>query len=543
MLAGLARARSLTALPPPPSARGGDMAVVSGFQGADIYSGNRGFVYFPTLDTRRELDSWSRYELTRRARFLYNNVGLVRRIINGLSRMVVGRGIRPRPKTKDTEWNAIALADFDNTAGSSSVFDVGGRYNFFQAQRAFMRGKLKDGNMFSILAKTANGLPAMRLFESHQVGNGTNDFTGSWSASPDMTNGLAPTTAGWQWIDGVLVNRNNRRIAYRVLADDDTTTSVDAADMIAFSDLERPGQVLGATCLYHAINNSLDIAEMIGFLKMGIKQSSLIGYSIANATRKRGLGGNVRKVKVGENQEIDVEEMFRGGKAVELEPGAELKLLNDTRPHPNALGFFDYLTRDISWGVGVSPEIIWTIAALGGANTRFIIADAQEYVEEQQDELIEIFCKRYWVYQTAVKLNSGMLPPCQDPEWWKCDWIRPRKLTVDRGKDGKLYIELQGRGMLSLERWYGEQGQDWQPEMLQYIDEKAWIKKQAAKKGLTMQDIFAQVSSNAIGAPPPALQDKPLPDNDPGDEDPGNDPDPDEGEDADNPPGPDEEND
>jgi capsid protein len=530
MISATARALSRPDFPSPYQERGGrEMAVVSGFQGADAYNDARGYVYFPTLDTRRELDSFSRYELTRRSRFLYNNVGLIRRVINGISRMVVGRGIRPRPKTRDAKWNRLALADFNNTAGTAGVFDIGGRYNFFQAQRAFMRGKLKDGNAFSILAKTASGLPAMRLFESHQVGNGSNDFD-AWSGSASNANGN-------QWIDGVLVNRSNRRIAYRILGDGDTTTSIDAADIIAFCDLERPGQVLGAPCTYHAINNTLDIAETIGFLKQGIKQASLIGYQVKNATRKPGLGGAVRKVRAGAGpgDEIRVEEMFRGGKAVELEPGAELALLSDTRPHPNALGFFDYLIRDIAWGVGMSPEIIWDIAKLGGANTRFIIADAQEYVEEQQDELIEVFCKRYWVYQTAVKLNAGILPPCEDPEWWQCDWIRPRKLTVDRGKDGKLYIELQGRGMLSLERWYGEQGQDWEVETRQVLREKAWIKKLAASSGLSLQDIFSTVSANSIQAPPPTAQDQPVKPA-PGDnteDDPDSAPDPEESEDTD----------
>ena len=500
------------ALPP---RRSGPTAL-SGFQGADFGSPNRGLVYFPTLDTRREVDDWTRQELTRRARWLYNNVGMVRRIVNGISRMTVGTGIRPRPRTRDTDWNEIALKDFNNTAGSRIVFDVGGRYNFYQAQRALMRCKLKDGSGFSMMAKTDAGAPAARLFESHQIGTGSGK--------------VGTTSSGAQWYDGVLGNNVNRAIAYRLLTDNNGTADISATDMICFTDYERPGQFLGPTALYHAVNHSLDMAEMTGFYKQAIKNAGTIGYSIENATRAKGMGAGVHKILVGEDgkpRTVRVEQAFRGGKVVELEPGAELKMVADTRPHPNILGFWDYLARDISWGVGMSPEIIWDIHNLGGANTRFIIADAQEYVEEQQDELIEIFCKRYWVYQTAVKLKMGLLPPCQDPEWWHCDWMRPRKLTVDRSRDGKLYIELQGRGMLSLARWYAEQGQDWKEEMIQYLDEKAWIKVEAGKRDLTLDDIFG---AGIPGQPPldqtdslPVGDDKPNPQKDP-DTDPANNP-------------------
>jgi hypothetical protein len=73
-----------------------------------------------------------------------------------------------------------------------------------------------------------------------------------------------------------------------------------------------------------------------------------------------------------------------GGEIPDLDPGQEIKLLLDDRPHPNTLGFYEYLARDISWGTDWPPEILWSIAALGSANTRYIMAEAQSLVEVGQ---------------------------------------------------------------------------------------------------------------------------------------------------------------
>jgi hypothetical protein len=57
-----------------------DVAAWSGFAGANT-TRDRGWLLWPTLDTRMELDSFSREELMRRIRALKANVGFVKGII------------------------------------------------------------------------------------------------------------------------------------------------------------------------------------------------------------------------------------------------------------------------------------------------------------------------------------------------------------------------------------------------------------------------------------------------------------------------------
>src|SRR5438105_1739752 len=77
----------------------------SGFDGAN-FSTRRGYIYYPTLETRREIDTYSRLELIRRSRWLKRNTGFAKRCINGISNMV--GFLTPRALTSDREWNAAA---------------------------------------------------------------------------------------------------------------------------------------------------------------------------------------------------------------------------------------------------------------------------------------------------------------------------------------------------------------------------------------------------------------------------------------------------
>jgi capsid protein len=146
----------------------------NGHQGAD-QSRLRSYVYFPELDTRREISSYTRLELLRKARFLYANHGIAKRVVNGLARMVAGTGLTPQASTSDKPWNAEAERYFTNATSSQFVFDVGGRYNFDKSQQALLRFCFRDGDAASILTESAAGAARFSFYEGHNIGNSTSD--------------------------------------------------------------------------------------------------------------------------------------------------------------------------------------------------------------------------------------------------------------------------------------------------------------------------------------------------------------------------------
>jgi len=149
----------------------GPQSAGSIFAGAN-YSTRRGYIYVPTVDTRREIDSYSHTELIRRARWLKRNTGYTRRCINGLANMV--GYLSPRALTKDKEWNQLAEGLFEARAGSAATFDKTARFNIYGYQPLTTRTRLLDGDMLSVLTETDNGSGGAMVmtYEAHQIRDG-----------------------------------------------------------------------------------------------------------------------------------------------------------------------------------------------------------------------------------------------------------------------------------------------------------------------------------------------------------------------------------
>lgn len=469
---------------------GGGMGFNFGFGGGispDGYSGasfgpHQGWVYFPQLDTRFEISPYTRTELLRRSRALYANLGLARRIIRGIANMVVGaQGLQVLPRTDDAEWNKLAKARFDTRAASREIWDVGGRFNFVGDQRLTVRRMLLDGDFAKIPVLSAAGGMRFRFFEAHQIGNGTLDDAG--------------------WFDGVLVNGANRPLRYNILGDNpEDARALPASQVIFCCDYERGGAVRGKTILAHAIRKMISKAEIENFIQKGLRVSNDQGVYIKTAPERTDAPSaddtfadetDNPKVRIDTPRgPVDLAQMAGGGAIPELPPGKSYEILQDTRPHPNGISFLDYMVRDICWGTDYSPEILWNIAALGGANTRYVLNQAQASTEELQQLLVDCSLARQYAQVIGADLATGALRPCQDPQWWKHIWIRPARQTVDFTRDGKLLIEQANHGYISPQRIYGMRGEQAFVELDAIIEYWGYAKKKAAAEGLTLYEAF-----------------------------------------------------
>ena len=257
-----------------------------------------------------------------------------------------------------------------------------------------------------------------------------------------------------------------------------------AAAAVAFvADYERAGQTRATSIFEHAIPHLHDRDDITGFLKQGVKLANLrgfwfekeIGASTAALPGQPMVQSTITKSD-GTTATVQLEQILRGGEIRELPPGVKLRNNDSSHPHPNNLNLLDYLIRDIAWGVGVAPELLWNIASLGGANTRFVVAEAQSWIEREQEKLIRTWLQPVWTHTIAAGIAAGRLRPCRDPQWWRVGWIPPPRLTVDFGRDGRLYIEQNRSWMLTLKTVHGWQGNDWQVQVDQMLDEIAHVK-------------------------------------------------------------------
>ena len=460
----------------------------SGYQGAN-FSTNRGYIYWPTLDPRREIDTYSRLEIARRVHFLCANTGFPKRIIEGLANLIVGTGLSPQATTKDKKWNQLAQDSYWSRSHSASTYDVSARLTGVQAQRLMVKTRLRDGDAAVVLSSSQSGGALRGFYSGIQVGNPSN-------ANNDG------------WIDGLKTDSLNRISAYRLMdANGEKSTDIPAESMCWLVRYDSPGQLRSISILAHAVNKMVDITEIGTATTQGIKTAAQVGYYIASQAAANTSGGSMlQAIKQAKqaglpvpSNDVTAQKIFQvgsGGEIMELPVGREIKTLLDTRPHPNTMEFIDYLIRDISWGTGISSDLLWNIYKLGGANTRFVMADAQTYVQTEQQDLVDTWLARDWVYHCAKEMKAGRLPRCSDPSWWLHNWVTPERITVDFGRDGQVILKKWASMLLSTERVFQMAGQDAREELSKEMDLTVWIKEEMAARKLTPVDFQIFRNSN-----------------------------------------------
>lgn len=462
-----------------------------GFDGATQFSHRRGYVVFPQLDTRKEINHTNRREILKKSRWLYNNHGTARRIVRGVARLI--GAMSPKPITPDRKWNSLAKRYFKLKTETPQAFDASGKYGFRGYQLNLSRLWLKDGDSLTAYGLSEDGSPRVKCFEGHQIG----DLMRDRFARIKSTRGRE---RAWQWFDGVLVGRDNQHGAYRVLHPDDPDKGkiIPANQAHLYTLFERPGQPRGIGALHHAVNHMLDLTEIVADVKLAIKNSAQIGYYLTGVTDSptqpgsRGIARDVRRVRIpkhddegtadtdeSEDEEsVNIEDVFGAShipKWAEWKPG----VLADPRPHPNNVELMRWLIREVCLGLDFPPEIIWELGSLNGNVVRVLNEDCQESLDAHRVELNIPFCQRTWFNVIGLGIATGELPEPEIPAhleglvgWWSVEWNPPPRKTIDRGREGRLAMEERSRFMRTLDRHFTETFQsDWSDETSQFLDE------------------------------------------------------------------------
>lgn len=484
-------------------------AAWGGYEGALTTDAHR-WVYMPSMGqkgpTTGEVDHLSRGVLLDRISHLYRNNGKPRRIINCITRMVTGTGLMPEPMTGDSRYNDNVRKLWLRDAESPKSFSLNRKWSSSSAQRALKRAQLKTGDSALVPTKDAEGRLRFMIYDGAQIGNGINP-------PKNMK-------------DGVLLDVHDGALAYRLLGRtfDNKLTQVDvpASSVLFFCSHEGIGWNRGVTCLAHAVNKLRSIEEINDANTMGIKMAAQYAWTIeselgapANPAGSLGPGGQTtRPQTIVEDpvtkKPIVLEKMLKSGQIEELDPGKSLKILHDQRPHPNVRDHELEMIRDIALGTDYPFEVLWRIDALGGANTRFVLADCQSKISVDQEEMVEQVLAPAYILMLQDWEAAGELPPCEDPEWWMHEWLTPARLTVDFGRDGRIYIEQWKQGHITLKTLYGFTGDGWKRQTTQWLEEIAYKKAEMQRLGLTREDLPVGSTSMSMAADAPPADNGPT---------------------------------
>ena len=454
------------------------------YEAAEIYQPGRTLLYLPSTEPRSEFGAMTRVQIMKKARWLYNNVGLAARAVDGVARYVVGTGIIPQARTTDGEWNKRTEALFEDACGREAFgFDVAGQFNFYEAQSAIVRHVAIDGDFFGQLMRSNSGRAMMRFMGGEKVGNA----------------GLSPLPQD-EWHDGVRTDQYGKPTQFRVLTNPDgkSFTDVSSDDMLHFRRPVRVGYTRSPSWLSRAALHLHDMADIIAFTKQTFKLASQPAFIIESPDAGQiGMGAALKRVDGVAGGSVTLDKLYASSGVVQLPPGSKLQQFKNEHPGANFQSFLDYLARDISWGIGLSPEMLWSIAGIGGANTRYVLADAQVFFNELQEWLINGFCRRFYKFWVWHEIQAGRLPMIED--WWRVDFIPPARVTVDFGRDTAALLNIVRSGSMSPRRFAEMHGMDEETEEDSAIATALRRKEKCEAAGLSVLEVFPP----APGSPAP----------------------------------------
>jgi len=398
-------------------------------------------------DAKRDLAPSVRTELVRRSRYLSKNSGFVRELVGDMAIYSTGDGIRPQAQSPDPEWNRAAEAYFKSW---SARCEVTGRFSFEECQSIVCRGVDVDGEYFILKTRDAAGEPLIQLIEAHRIGDGDHEGT----------------------VDGVGLDSAGRPQFYRVLEDDGDGIDVPAASVLHVFEPESASAVRAAPVIQHSINNVLDEMELLALEKHAVKDNADIARVLKSSrdlTDEDTGDFQVAAAEAGSSDPVSLQRIV-GGKLVALKPGEELDSFQSGRPSPTFTGFLEHLRRDSALGV-LPFEFAADSSRIGGAGVRLVVAKADRRFSFRQMILIGRFLTPVWAYVIGDAIERELLPI--QPGWHRVRFQKPRKVTVDAGREAQQNRADVETGLRTLEDSYAELGQD--------FEEQAEIRAQNAR--------------------------------------------------------------
>lgn len=457
---------------------GGGSGIFSQFEGAK-FSNKREWINSPyPADFKRVMSTFDRQELTRKMRWLAVNSGLIREIIGCMSLYSVGDGIKAQPASGDAEWDKLALAYFEDWANRPC--EITGRYNWYEVQQIACRKVDVDGEIFALKTyESGTNRPLLQLIESHRIGT-TNEVGG-------VPEGL---------FDGVLFNKWSAVISFNVIRSDGTGRLVPASSIMH---IHHPEQVTGARAyspLQHSINQIVDVLEIVSLEKLAQKANADIVRTITKESGQfagdigdfEAFGMKPQDYPNGVYNNPNEVGSFVGGKILALAPGEKLESHTSTRGSSAYVGMVEHLERGATQGCLPYEFVIEPNKA--GAAMRLIVAKAERVFLARQQVLIHRLCSPTWAYVIANAIANGELPSPKTDNWHRVNWVTPRRVTVDAGREATANQKDIEMGIKSLSDHYAEQGMSFVEETERRAADARFIIDTAAKFGVPPSWIY-----------------------------------------------------
>lgn len=424
-------------------------------------------------------DSAYRESLCGLARWLADNYGSVWYAIDLIARY--SAPVIPKAVSIDKAWNQQADAYFE--AWSLDSADFYGASDFATLSRLACIHIDMDGDLGAMMA-TDGGAPQLRLIPSWRIGSPYN----------------SRSNAG----DGVLLDSLGRITGYEVRDSKSSTMAVDRNQMILLAERERMERFRGLSPLRRGSNDVRDARDILGFEKLATKMESAMAAVIEGPPQVEsdwGDPGTESTGMAGTNAANTVSLAKMLGGEIPVIDGKFIQLTSN-RPGTNKVEFLDVLAGNMCSGLGLPPSFLLDMK-FGGPNQRAVIGKAQRKFDGRKTELGRL-ARFAWVRVIADAINRGALP-AQDG-WMRCRLQGPKEITIDLGDQSKADRDAVMAGLMSRQRYFAKNNEDFDDETNQIIGEidtiTAKLAPIAQRSGVSM-DVLLQYFGFAKSQPEP----------------------------------------
>lgn len=399
------------------------------------YNRTRGVVYpIKTDDFDKLVSPLDNKRLRSLSSRLYSNVGVIKGAVDQKADYSVGDAFLPAYVGESDFADGKSIATFMRKAWFPNCTERGGVFDWHKLLELSSIALDRDGDIFWVKVKSADGFPKLQIVPAHRVGN-----------CGDYKTVSEGKYKGFKINDGVIQFYNGKPAAYRILTGEnmDTFYDVDAANVIHIYDPDFCDQSRGVPAFSHAL---LDITATLASTEdERIRQQivSRLHLTVFNDTGGPDLDdpsvmyGNQNGAQNGNGVDggFVLNNPAPGIVYMQSGSGDKIEQLKHDTPGEIWESFQDRMIRMSL--IPVWSYQIWKGSGQG-TDARAEIVKCRRFISQRQRLLKRAALNAFsWAYSCFYKV--GRVPLLDHPFAWA--FSTPARLSVDDGRESGMEVE------------------------------------------------------------------------------------------------------
>jgi hypothetical protein len=405
-------------------------------------------------DTKQNVCEYDRMELVNYSRQLVSQVDLLATAIEQKNNWAFGDAWSPHYSGRERYAWVDEAKEFLEQQFFPYCNVRGPQFDLRESLKLMGKAWDRDGDDLMILTETEGGFPQIAFYPATRIGTWGENGKRTFRQAVALDDGAY---RGSKIFDGIILNRDNRPIAVRVLNDDGNHADISLFNADLGFEPQWSDQVRGIPRIAVSLLRWMNLQEIDEFIQASVKRASGISLVVKNAEGEAAVGNEVITeddstvaadtentiVDGADDRKVFREEVAGGGEFWYLDStqNEAIEPIDYKNPHPNTEAFIQRVSRGALSSVGWFYELL-NLGETGRAPTRLLADLANMTIWDRQAAATRRW-KRIVGYGLAKGAKNGYIRKPRDPrDYGRWNPGYPKQISVDAGNDVKASIEL-----------------------------------------------------------------------------------------------------